>query len=87
MLAIDLELGWLRSDKLTKLWLIFENAVIAPMKIGVIFPGPTNAKNAIASFHVILLSAGNVGFWLAKGAGGTDSKMLHLRVGGGEEVL
>lgn len=57
------------------------------MKIGVTFPGPTDVKSAITSFRGISLSAGNVGFWLAKGAGGTDSETLYLGVGSSEETL
>lgn len=76
MLAIGLKVGWLESDKLTKLWPIFENAITACTKIGVMFPGLIDVKSAISSFRVIFLSAGSVECWLAKGAEGTDYEML-----------
>ena len=51
------------------------------MKIGVTLPGLTNVKSAITSFRFIFLNAGSVGFWLANGAGGTDSRTLDLGIG------
>ncbi len=75
-MTIDLELEWLGSTKLTKLRPIFENAITAPMKVGVTFPGPTDVKSAITSSRGISLSADNVRFWLVKGVGGTDSEKL-----------
>jgi len=48
------------------------------MEIGVIFLDYINVKNAITIFRNISLSAGNVEFWLATGARGTDYKTLLL---------
>ena len=47
------------------------------MRIGVMFPGPTDVKSAITCSRGISLSVDNVRLWLAKGAGETESETLY----------
>lgn len=69
-------MGGLEGDKLTKLWPIFENVIIAHTKIGVMLPGPIDVKSAISTFRVIFSNVDSVECWLAKGAGGTDYEIF-----------
>ena len=75
-MTIDLKLGWVGSTRLRKQGPIFENAITAPMRIGVMFLGLTDVKSAITCSRGISLSVDNVRFCLVKSAEETGSETI-----------